>query len=299
MGRRTEQEASGTYKGSLGPFYFEKGEIRMTVTEIRNKVVDTICAWMGGKKGSEAHKEIVSIYNGHTPLPRGVKMLESYPWCAATVSAAWIKAGVASICPIECSCSQLIALAKQKNIWVEDDAYVPKPGDALVYDWDDGTNYASTDDKNAPDHVGIVKNVENGKMTIVEGNMKRGSERVVGTRTVDVNGRYIRGFITPDYAKLATPAKTVHELAQECLAGKWGNGAVRKSRLTKAGYDYAAVQAEVNRLLASCTVYTVKKGDTLFKIAARYKTTVARLAADNNIKDPNRIYVGDKIKIYK
>ena len=44
-------------------------------------------------------------------------------------------------------------------------------------------------------------------------------------------------------------------------------------------------------------VYVVKKGDTLSAIAKKYKTTVAKLVKDNNIKDKNKIYVGDKIKI--
>lgn len=43
--------------------------------------------------------------------------------------------------------------------------------------------------------------------------------------------------------------------------------------------------------------YTVKKGDTLGAIAVKYKTTVAKLAKDNNIKNPNLIQVGQKIKI--
>lgn len=43
--------------------------------------------------------------------------------------------------------------------------------------------------------------------------------------------------------------KTVSELAQEVLQGKWGNGTDRKNRLTNAGYNYSEVQAEVNRLV--------------------------------------------------
>lgn len=43
--------------------------------------------------------------------------------------------------------------------------------------------------------------------------------------------------------------------------------------------------------------YTVKRGDTLSGIAQRYKTTVAKLVKDNGIKNPNIIYVGQKIKI--
>ena len=33
------------------------------------------------------------------------------------------------------------------------------------------------------------------------------------------------------------------------LDGKWGNGSDRENRLRSAGYNYDAVQAEVNRLL--------------------------------------------------
>lgn len=46
-----------------------------------------------------------------------------------------------------------------------------------------------------------------------------------------------------------TVKKSVNTLAKEVLAGKWGNGADRKSRLTKAGYDYNKVQARVNKLV--------------------------------------------------
>lgn len=49
------------------------------------------------------------------------------------------------------------------------------------------------------------------------------------------------------------PKKTIDELAQEVLAGLWGNGDERKKRITDAGYDYDAVQKRVNELLASET----------------------------------------------
>ena len=45
-----------------------------------------------------------------------------------------------------------------------------------------------------------------------------------------------------------TIRKTNEEIAQEVIAGKWGNGAERKARLTAAGYDYSAVQSTVNEL---------------------------------------------------
>lgn len=43
--------------------------------------------------------------------------------------------------------------------------------------------------------------------------------------------------------------KSVSQLAQEVLAGKWGNGADRKKALAAAGYDASAVQAAVNKLV--------------------------------------------------
>ena len=43
--------------------------------------------------------------------------------------------------------------------------------------------------------------------------------------------------------------------------------------------------------------YVVKKGDTLIKIANKYNTTYNKLATYNNIINPNKIYVGQIIKI--
>lgn len=43
--------------------------------------------------------------------------------------------------------------------------------------------------------------------------------------------------------------------------------------------------------------YTVKKGDTLSKIAKKYKTTVKQLAKWNNIKNVNVIRVGQKLRV--
>ncbi|GMK43494.1 2',3'-cyclic-nucleotide 2'-phosphodiesterase [Paenibacillus glycanilyticus] len=44
-------------------------------------------------------------------------------------------------------------------------------------------------------------------------------------------------------------------------------------------------------------VYTVKKGDTLWEIARKYGTTWQQLAKYNKLKNPNRIYVGQKLLI--
>lgn len=48
----------------------------------------------------------------------------------------------------------------------------------------------------------------------------------------------------------STGNKSIAEVANEVIAGKWGSGTDRKNRLTSAGYDFNAVQAEVNRKLS-------------------------------------------------
>lgn len=45
------------------------------------------------------------------------------------------------------------------------------------------------------------------------------------------------------------------------------------------------------------TTYTVKSGDTLSEIALKYGTTYQKIAKDNGIVNPNKIYVGQKLVI--
>ncbi len=43
--------------------------------------------------------------------------------------------------------------------------------------------------------------------------------------------------------------------------------------------------------------YTVQVGDTLYKIAVRFKTTTAKLISLNNITNPNIVYIGQVLKV--
>ena len=66
--------------------------------------------------------------------------------------------------------------------------------------------------------------------------------------------------------------KSVGEIANEVLAGKWGNGSDRRSRLEAAGYDYSAVQSAVNAKLSGSS--TRKTYDQLARevIAGKWGT---------------------------
>ncbi len=50
-------------------------------------------------------------------------------------------------------------------------------------------------------------------------------------------------------------------------------------------------------IVGSSKTYVVKKGDTLSGIAKKYNTTYQKIASDNNISDPNKIYIGQKLII--
>lgn len=60
---------------------------------------------------------------------------------------------------------------------------------------------------------------------------------------------YLTKAIYEEPVQPIQPSKSVEELANEVIAGKWGNGQERKDKLTAAGYDYSAVQNKVNELL--------------------------------------------------
>ena len=92
--------------------------------------------------------------------------------------------------------------------------------------------------------------------------------------------------------------KTNEEIADEVIAGKWGNGEDRKNRLEAAGYDYDAVQDIVNNKLGETRIYyRVQSGDTLSGIAYKFGVSVKELVDLNNIKNPNLIYAGETLRI--
>lgn len=202
---------------------------------------------------------MVKIYASLIIKGRGYKVTYTDAWCATFVSAVAVKLGYTRIIPTECSCNYMIKGFQQIGCWVENDAYVPKAGDVIFYDWQDlgiGDNVGSSD------HVGIVEKCDGKTITVIEGNISN----KVGRRTLAVNGKYIRGFGVPAYTtqSASTPApsttkKDITTIAKEVLAGKWGNGTARKTALENAGYNYSEVQQKVNELCGQKSVTEVAK----------------------------------------
>ena len=168
----------------------------MTEASLRQKVVKTAVKYLGCKEADGSHKKIIDKYNAHKPLARGYAVKYTDEWCATFVSAVGIELGLTDIMPTECSCSKMIELYKAKGRWKEADSYRPKPGDILMYDWNDS---GTGDNVGAPDHVGIVSAINGLELTVIEGN----KGEAVAYRDMTVNGKYIRGYCVPDYASAA------------------------------------------------------------------------------------------------
>lgn len=61
--------------------------------------------------------------------------------------------------------------------------------------------------------------------------------------------------------------------------------------------DKTKRKATVPSTGTAVALHTVKKGDTLSKLSEQYGTTVAAIVKQNKIKDPDKIYVGQKLRI--
>lgn len=221
-------------------------------------VLNVMRSWIGFSEANGKFKQIIDLYNSHKPLARGYAVKYTDEWCDTTVSAAAIKAGAVDLIGTECGCEEHVKIFKNKGIWIEDGTITPQPGDIIVFNWGDNTQ----PNDGYSDHIGYVESVSGRTITTIEGN----KGQAVGRRTLTVGNGNIRGYARPKYSGISSA----------------GNSGSTSGGTATGGSD---------------TVYTVKAGDTLSGIAAKYGTTYQALASYNGISNPNKISVGQKIKI--
>jgi hypothetical protein len=95
-----------------------------------------------------------------------------------------------------------------------------------------------------------------------------------------------------------------------CRAHGWGAKSVighlewTSRKIDPKGFTMPSMRSRIASRLAAprarpspARTYTVKSGDTLSGIAERFDTTVARLVRLNRITDPDRITVGQKLRL--
>lgn len=216
-------------------------------------ILNLLSSWVGFNEKNGTHKFIIDIYNTLNPLPRGYKMKYNDAWCAAGLSSAAIATGMSDLIGAECGCEQFVKMYKERGIWNENGTIVPLRGWVILYNWDDNTQ----PNDGRSDHIGIVENVKDGKIIVIECNYSNSVSR----HTIPISWGNIRGYgmipydipincpIEEKTEKSNSIFKSNEEIAKEVIKGCWGNGAERKHRLEEAGYNYKTIQSFVNIML--------------------------------------------------
>lgn len=138
----------------------------------------------------------------------------------------------------------------------------PEPGDQIFFGPIANSN-----------HTGIVTKVEDGRVYTVEGN----SGNAVKAHSYALTNTKINGYGRP----------------------RWTAECVQTPEPVKDPTPAPATTPATTKPNISDTYYTVKKGDTLSKIAGMFKTTVPELQAINKIANVNLIYPGQMILLPK
>ena len=224
--------------------------IGMSEAAIRERVVAEARKLLGIKEGTAEHKRIVDGYNTLPKLPRGYKLRYTDAWCAATMTYIGIALGISNVLLPECSCSRMIELYKAQGRWMEDDDYVPRPGDLVMYDWDAKSGECT----GAPEHTGMIVEKQGKTLRVLEGNY----DNQVKIREIPIEYVKVRGYCLPDYASLvqrfadvdpnAWYAEAVAKAAQLGIVEGVGNGLFEPERAITRG-EAAAMMVRLYEVL--------------------------------------------------
>lgn len=232
----------------------------------------------------------IKVYNQLT----GAGFSMAVAWCAIFVTWVMYTAGIAkTVVPYFASCDVGMNWFKNKNQFKKakayGGAYTPVAGDIVFF--------SSKYDQNDSTHVGIVTGTSGSTLKTVEGN----TSDAVHERSYDLSNKYILGYGVPAYGVTtsATVADstsgyqthtvvkgdTIWKIAEKYL----GSGTRYKEIMTLNSLTSTTIHvglvllipgtsSSANSAAASTSVYTVVKGDSLWKIAekllgngARYK----------------------------
>lgn len=120
-----------------------------------------------------------------------------------------------------------------------------------VFDSKGNIVYPEQKQEAAPAPVPTKKSVQEIAAEVWAGKWGNGAIRKQRLEAAGYNYNEVQRAVEA-YKKTPAPApvkKSNAEIAKEVWAGKWGNGTDRRKRLEAAGYDYAAVQAEVEKII--------------------------------------------------
>lgn len=224
-------------------------------------------SYIGVSEGTNTFNNLIAAYNSIRPIPMGYQVKLTDDWCDVFVTVVSDQAGMSDLIGRECGVQRHINIFKAKGIWLG--RQFPKAGDIITFDWD-GNGWA--------DHIGFVEAVENNQVTTIEGN----SQAKVKRNTFQWNDKRIMGYARPKYQVVGEVKKTIDELVQEVIAGKWGVGQARMAQLAAAGYDFNHVQSKVNQILvdkSQVSTEVVSEAALIYQGAQLSKTHLDKLLA--------------------
>ena len=130
-----------------------------------------------GKHGVRDRDELKKITGRLDPATQ--------PWCAAFAMNLLEKHNVLDLDGLKNRnyCPTIEKWARDKGIYGTPDKYSPKPGDAILFDWDGK--------RGSTDHIGIVEKVENGYVHTIEGNAHNKVQR----RKYKLDSAKIDGYV--------------------------------------------------------------------------------------------------------
>ena len=163
-----------------------------------------------------------------------------WAWCAAFVSTIGKESGNEDVIPRTTSCNEQIRIFKERGQWLGKTSDI-QAGDIIYYDWD------FLDEPLPADHVGIIAEVNDGMIKVIEGNMgdRDNSDTTVGYRTIPKGYKYTFGIARPAYSEESSAPVTSKIITVE----------VRQLEEGMEGKDVEALQAILIAKGYSCGSY--------------------------------------------
>lgn len=139
-------------------------------------------------------------------------------------------------------------------------------------------------------YVGQVLKLKNSQTTNSSSSSSSTAATTVGTYTVKAGDTL--SAIASRYSTSSSTLASLNSLSNPNLIYV---GQVLK--VSSNASTSSSTSSSANSTVTTAASYTVKAGDTLSAIAAKYGTTYQALASANSISNPNDIYVGQVIKV--
>ena len=170
---------------------------------------------------------IEQIGNDYTTYCKDMGYNYRIEWCACFISWLAEKLGITDIIPVDISCNSQIKKFKNMGVWHTDRNF--QSGDIIYYDWD-----ISGD----ADHVGIIEEINENMLSVIEGNAGNYPDDRVRRREIASDSSLIFGYARPKYpVKSSANGSDVNISLPTVRKGNSGN-AVKILQLALVAYEY-------------------------------------------------------------